>query len=153
MTTNAKSQWADKPTKLRMYTLTVDRLDASNKYEGKWVLNGTIHGVATSYPVKLWMSQKQASSVQRNLESETIYAVLDVIDAEKPRFVWASDNLEWLSKAFLKQDKGAIANPAEDFAATQQAKVAKEMTGAFKTAPSYVQQPTRFESGEEELPF
>jgi hypothetical protein len=153
-----ENKYADKPSKLKLYQLRVDRLDASTKFEGRWVLNGVLIGASAANevtPVKLWMSHKQAQSVHKNMDAKELYAVLDVIDAEKPRFVWASNNRVWLAQAFLKNAEAALSNPAQDFHATEQATVARQMTGKgeFSKAPTYVQAPTRFETGEEELPF
>lgn len=141
--------FADRPKKLRLYTLRVDRLEASKKFEGRFVLNGHIHGLKASSDtteVKLWMSQKQANSVQKNMDSKVIFAVIDVVDREKPRFVWASNNQEWLAKAFLEHPDHDLGVPTQDVAAP-----VGEFDKFSKTSKPLSE--TRFMNDSEELPF
>lgn len=137
-----QQQWKERPApKLSIHRLRVDTIEASTRFEGRWVCQGSLDD---SRPIKFWMSFKQAGSINKNLDAETLYCVVDHGDPEKPRFVWASNALEWLQNSFLK-DK-----PAESPAPVQKAPTApKKPVGTFQS-----QTPTnRFESGDEELPF
>ena len=137
---NQKS-WKDRPpSKLRCYRFRVDSLEASTRFEGRWVALGALGEEAR--PVKFWISQKQAGSIQRSLDGEQLLCVVDVADPEKTRFVWASDNREWLESRFL----------ADRMAQKEEEKPA-QVAAPKKALKPYNPPPNRFESGEEDLPF
>lgn len=141
MPTQSQQQWKDRPApKLQIHKLRVDSIEASTRFEGRWVCQGALDD---SRPIKFWMSFKQAGSINKNLDAETLYCVVDHGDPEKPRFVWASNALDWLQNSFLK-DK-----PAEAPVQAAPVKTApKKPQGTFKVPAT----PNRFEA-EEELPF
>jgi hypothetical protein len=128
-----------KPSKLRVYSLRVDSLEASTKYEGKWIVNGSLG--SEDLAVKLWMTTKQAGSIQRNLDADELFCVVDEIDPERIRFVWASNNREWLAGSFLKRKEEAAPEAAQ----------APEVKTYKKVYPDPT--PNRFELGDEDLPF
>ena len=132
-----QKQWKERPApKLSIYRLSVTTLEASTKFEGRWICQGKLNDQTE---VKFWMSHKQAGSLHRNLDAPTIFAVIDEGDPEKLRFVWASNDLEWLKNSFLK---GTKAEQPTQFEAPK-----KDFKKPYK-AP----EPNRFET-EEELPF
>jgi hypothetical protein len=155
-TEQAKPSYADRPKKLRLYTLRVDRIEASSKYEGKWVVNGSVANMKAEHdstPVKLWMTHKQANSIQRNLDSPRgLFAVLDVVNAEKPRFVWASGDQAWLAKAFLEHPEHDLGVPATDFATSDWGQF-QSVNAESKKPFSKPMEETRFMQDDEELPF
>jgi hypothetical protein len=116
-------QWTQYPEKKGIYSIRVDSLEASTKFEGKWIAQAVVEGLGE---LKLWMSHKQAGSLHRNLDAAELWAVLDTGNPGKTRFVWASNNREWLEGAFLS-DK-----PREQAQAKQTAPQAKQ---APKSAP------------------
>lgn len=137
----SQKQWAERPApKLEIHRLRVDSIEASTRFEGRWVCQGALDD---SRPIKFWMSFKQAGSINKNLDAETLYCVVDHGDPEKPRFVWASNALDWLQNSFIKDKPASAPAPAQ------------EPKQAFKkpAAPARPMPPNRFETGEEELPF
>lgn len=133
-------EWVKYPEKKSVHTIRVDSLEASTKFEGKWILQASVDGLGD---YKFWLSHKQAGGVHRNLDAAAIWAVIDTGNPEKPRFVWCSNNREWLEGAFMKPKDGeqAQAAPAP----------APEVKKSFKK-PYRAPEPNRFET-EEELPF
>jgi hypothetical protein len=137
-------QWTEYPTKKGIYSIRIDSLEASTKFEGKWVAQASVEHLGN---LKLWMSHKQAGSLHRNLDAPELWAVIDTGNSEKPRFVWASNNREWLEGAFLKD------SPKETKAPVAAPKAASKPTYVKATKPAYNPPPNRFETGDEELPF
>jgi hypothetical protein len=148
MTTMPKDpkQWTQFPEKKELHQIRVDSLEASTKFEGKWVCNAHVEGLGE---LKLWMSHKQAGSLHRNLDAPELWAVLDTGNPEKTRFVWASNNREWLEGAFLS------GKPREQAPAPQTAPQAKPAAKAAPKKFSGTQTPNRWDNQDtvEELPF
>jgi hypothetical protein len=156
MTDNAaKPNYADRPSKLRLYRLRVDSLTEAKKWPGRYVVEGALGEKAQE--TKLWMSHKQALSVQKNLDADVLWCVVDVIDPAKPRFVWASNNREWLCTSFLKlptAPESELGEEFEDMAATTVSTPSKAKPKPPRPVPTYIASPTRFEADDaEELPF
>ena len=136
-------EWVKYPEKKGLYTIRVDSLEASTKFEGKWIVQAQVEGIGEC---KFWVSHKQAGSIHKNLDAPELFAVLDTGNPEKARFVWCSNNREWLEGAFLKPKEGD-----KPTAAPTPAPAAKK---PFKKAAGQVQ-PNRFDNPafDEELPF
>lgn len=98
---------ADYPRELRLHGVTVDRIEASNNYPGRFVAFLSLDGLPDQ---KFWCSEKQARSLQRVQYKEKAYAVIEYGNPKGPRFVFASDNATWLHGAFI--DKAQQAAPA-----------------------------------------
>lgn len=133
-------EWVKHPEKKSVHTIRVDSLEASTKFEGKWILNAAVDGLGD---LKFWLSHKQAGAVHRNLDAPTLWAVIDTGNPEKARFVWCSNNKEWLEGAFMKPKDGGTQ--------TTVSTPVVESKKAFKK-PYRAPEPNRFET-EEELPF
>lgn len=101
----AKTDWKNRPKKLRCYRLKVESVEPAQKYEGRWVVKGMIG--EEQKPVILWMSWKQMTSIQRNMDADPLYCVVDVADEPKIRFVWASSDKAWLENAFMRDEKAS----------------------------------------------
>lgn len=150
MTNPSQQQWKDRPApKLSVHRLRVDTLEASTKFEGRWVCQGALDD---SRQIKFWMSFKQAGSLHKNLDAETLYCVVDFGDPEKPRFVWASNSLEWLTNSFCNGEKAKAPQAAPQSFESTPATV-KPAAARRTTWPKRPIEPNRFESGDEELPF
>ena len=140
-------QWTQYPEQKGLYQIRVDSLEASTKFEGKWVAQAYVDGLGE---LKLWMSHKQAGSLHRNLDAPELWAVLDTGNPAKARFVWASNNKEWLEGAFLS---GKPREPqAQAVQAKSQPEAPKKAPKKFAGSPI----PNRFDTpsaADEELPF
>lgn len=77
-------------------------IEPSAKFEGKWILQATVN--SDPFPTTFWLSTKQMGCVQKHVKKPgMVWAAIDYTKPDKPRFVWASDNQEWLTKAFVKE--------------------------------------------------
>jgi hypothetical protein len=84
----------------KIHKIKVHSIEPAKKYEGKWVVSMTLD--QQNMPYAAWMSHKQMSHLQRNLDREELFAAFDyTTNKDKPRFIWASNDTEWLTKAFL----------------------------------------------------
>lgn len=92
----------------RICKIRVDSIEASTKFEGKWVAMLALDGEREAQ--RFWMSHKQMTSIHRNLDKGTLFAAFDYDAPKGPRFIWASTDTAWLEKAFLTP---TIANKAE----------------------------------------
>lgn len=81
----------------RLYRIKLHAMEASTKFEGKWKLLLFVDNRTT--PDTFWVSHKQMTSVQRNADKPLLFAAFDT-SKDKHRFIWASDNKEWLTEAF-----------------------------------------------------
>lgn len=87
----------------KVHKIRVDSLEASTKFEGKWV--AMLAREEEQESNRYWMSHKQMTSIHKNLDRPgTLYAAFDYSGPKGPRFIWASTDLAWLSDAFLKTD-------------------------------------------------
>lgn len=128
---NAATNYQDKPQNLQVFTFRVDSLEPSTKYEGRWVVQGAIG--KESSPVKFWMSHKQMTSIQRNLDRGQLYCVVDIADPEKMRFVWCSNNLQWLQDSFLgKGTQPQVKAPQKSFNDFKQDSVRETISRVIK---------------------
>lgn len=82
---------------------------------GKWVVhlqfapNGTMQ--------RFWASDKQKRGLDRCMNAEARFAVIDVSQAPKERFVYASNDAAWLMSAFgamLEEDLQAQPSVSDD---------------------------------------
>lgn len=71
----------------------------SDKYEGKWVLDMTVDGIKRD---RFFVSEKQAKSVIRVQNRPERFVVVDIAPEKGARFVFASDNPQWLTSTFGK---------------------------------------------------
>ena len=97
----------------KIHRVTVGPIEASKKYEGKWVVTLSLDG---GQPSTYWMSHKQMTSIQKCLDKPVIHAAFDyekVAQYGKPRFIWATGDREWLAKTFLGQADTFTVPPAE----------------------------------------
>lgn len=96
---------------LKLHRITVDRIEAAQKYPGKFVAFISLDGLPDQM---FWCSEKQARSLQRCQYAPEAYAVIehDNPRAKGPRFVFASDNATWLHGAFIDKQPAAAPKPA-----------------------------------------
>lgn len=88
----------DRPKDLKLHPITqIDGVEKSTMYEGKWVVNLNVDGVLRN---RWFVSEKQARSVDRCRRKEKSFCVLDHANERGPRFVFASDNADWLIETF-----------------------------------------------------
>jgi hypothetical protein len=127
----------------RILSIKCHSLEASSKFEGKWIANISTPG--EPFPSTYWMSHKQMTSIQRNLDKPVLFAVFDY-SKDKPRFVWASTDKAWLAGAFCADQ------PQEAQEATQPFETAPARVAAIKTKIAYPE-PVQREWTEEDLPF
>lgn len=140
-------EWVKYPEKKSIHTLRVDSLEASTKFEGKWILQAYVEGLGDH---KFWLSHKQAGGVHRNLDADTLWVVVDTGNPEKPRFVWCSNNAEWLKGAFLKPKDGEEQTTAPEPAPKPTVEAKKPFKKPAGQVPA-----NRFDNPafDEELPF
>lgn len=79
----------------------------------------------------------------------TGWAVLDM-GPDKPRFVWASDDPEWLTRAFVEKDMPA---PAPQTVAAPMTAAAPQAPAPEKADFAFPTEPSAKEWSEDDLPF
>lgn len=84
----------------KLHRIRVDSLEPSSKYEGKWIAQISLDGA--EFTQTFWMSHKQMGSIQKNLDRPLLFAAFDYDAPKGPRFIWASSDRAWLTKAFLE---------------------------------------------------
>lgn len=85
----------------KLHKIKVVSMEPSSKYEGKWICQLYLDG--SRIPNNYWMSHKQMTSLQKNMDKPVLYGAFDYTK-DKARFIWASDSKEWLSNAFKATD-------------------------------------------------
>lgn len=79
-------------------------MEASAKFEGKWLMNATLN--SEPFPQVFWLSTKQMNCVQKNLKNQgMLWAAIDYTKPDKPRFIWLSTDQSWLRKSFVKEQE------------------------------------------------
>ena len=83
----------------KVHRIRIDGIDRS-KFEGRYVAMLALDHAADSK--RFWVSEKQKNCLEKNLDSITLFAAFDCSNTEKgPRFIWASTDRGWLTKAFI----------------------------------------------------
>jgi len=126
----------------QIHRIRVDSLEPSSKYEGKWIAQISLDGA--EFTQTFWMSHKQMGSIQKNLDRPLLFAAFDYEPPKGPRFIWASSDKAWLTKAFLepKEEQLEAVKPVSfEEAQTHVASIKKTLT-----------QPAR-DWREEDIPF
>lgn len=106
-----KPDWKNRPQELKLVKLKVVDLEESPRFPGRWMLTAFIDNAKEA--AVLWMSFKQMTSVRRNADARPLYAVIDVADSERTRFVWASSDAAWLLENMINKKQGK-ADKAQD---------------------------------------
>jgi hypothetical protein len=124
----------------KLHKIKVHSMEPSAKYEGKWVCQITLDD--SKMPNTYWMSHKQMTSIQRILDKPVQYAAFDY-EKEKPRFIWAASDKEWLTKAFIGETTQEAPQSFED---------APARVAGIKAKINRPEPPSR-EWTEDEIPF
>jgi hypothetical protein len=83
----------------KVMKIKVHTLEPHPEYEGKWVANITTED--SDKPSNYWVSHKQMTSLQKNLDRPVLYAAFDT-SKRFPRFIWAGSDKLWLTTTFVK---------------------------------------------------
>jgi hypothetical protein len=126
-----------------VFKIKVHTIEPHPEYREKWVANITTEGAEK--PQNYWISHKQMTSLQKNLDRPSLYAAFDT-SKRFPRFIWAGSDKLWLTSTFCKDSIQDALDAPKTFEETQ------AHIGAIKakiTAP----QATEREWDEADLPF
>jgi hypothetical protein len=96
--------------------IKVHTLEPHPEYEGKWVANITTED--SDKPSNYWVSHKQMTSLQKNLDRPVLYAAFDT-SKRFPRFIWAGSDKVWLTTTFVKDAIQEALDAPKTFEETQ----------------------------------
>jgi len=121
----------------------VHSIEPHPEYNEKWI--AAIQTEGSDKAINYWISHKQMTSLQKNLDRPSLYAAFDT-SKRFPRFIWAGSDKLWLTSTFCK-------DPIQDaIDAPKSFEEAQSHLTAIKKKVTAPQAPER-EWDEADLPF